>query len=228
MKRSTPERSGAGRGQDRIKAQKRRRRVIRLRRFSCCLSRSCGLRLGAEIRYSPPRLEDIFLLGEKHFPRERRPVPFSLLAALFAAEGAPFFQRRFLRGHHSRPHRVAGGMAAAKSEREAFFFDRRLSRARQAGRACGIFEKDGSGKKTALHSHRERRAVGSVRNGCRFLNRGHFAYSTTLVSRMRWTLIWPGYSISSSIFLAMSRARMTIWSSETCSGLIITRTSRPA
>ena len=38
----------------------------------------------------------------------------------------------------------------------------------------------------------------------------YFAYSTHFVSRMRLTLIWPGYSISSSIFLARSRARITI------------------
>ena len=56
----------------------------------------------------------------------------------------------------------------------------------------------------------------------------YFAYSMALVSRIRLTLIWPGYSSSSSIFLAISRARMTMRSSETSSGLIITRTSRPA
>ena len=38
----------------------------------------------------------------------------------------------------------------------------------------------------------------------------YFAYSMTLVSRIMLTLIWPGYSSSSSIFLAMSRARSTI------------------
>ena len=38
----------------------------------------------------------------------------------------------------------------------------------------------------------------------------YFAYSTTLVSRSTWTLIWPGYSSSFSIRLASSRARMTI------------------
>ncbi len=38
----------------------------------------------------------------------------------------------------------------------------------------------------------------------------YLAYSTTLVSRMTWTLICPGYSSSFSIFLARSRARMTI------------------
>ena len=41
----------------------------------------------------------------------------------------------------------------------------------------------------------------------------YFAYSTTLVSRSTWTLICPGYSSSSSIRLASSRARITIWSS---------------
>ena len=38
----------------------------------------------------------------------------------------------------------------------------------------------------------------------------HLAYSTTLVSRITWTLIWPGYSSSFSMRLASSRARMTI------------------
>ena len=38
----------------------------------------------------------------------------------------------------------------------------------------------------------------------------YFAYSITLVSRRTLTLIWPGYSSSSSIFLAMSRARRVI------------------
>ena len=56
----------------------------------------------------------------------------------------------------------------------------------------------------------------------------YFAYSTALVSRSRWTLICPGYSSSSSIFLAMSRASSTIWSSLTSSGLTMMRTSRPA
>ena len=56
----------------------------------------------------------------------------------------------------------------------------------------------------------------------------YLAYSMALVSRRRLTLIWPGYSSSSSIFLAISRARSTIWSSLTWSGLTMMRTSRPA
>ena len=56
----------------------------------------------------------------------------------------------------------------------------------------------------------------------------YFAYSTALVSRMRLTLIWPGYSSSFSIFRAMSRARMIMLSSVTSSGLTMIRTSRPA
>ena len=56
----------------------------------------------------------------------------------------------------------------------------------------------------------------------------YFAYSTALVSRMTLTLIWPGYSSSCSIFLAMSRARRIMLSSLTTSGLTIMRISRPA
>ena len=58
--------------------------------------------------------------------------------------------------------------------------------------------------------------------------RDYFAYSMALVSRMTLTLIWPGYSSSASIFLAMSRARRIILSSVTSSGFTMIRTSRPA
>lgn len=61
---------------------------------------------------------------------------------------------------------------------------------------------------------------------CRLFD--YFANSIALVSRMTLTLIWPGYSSSASIFLAMSRARRIILSSVTSSGLTIMRTSRPA
>ena len=57
---------------------------------------------------------------------------------------------------------------------------------------------------------------------------GYLAYSTALVSRMTLTLIWPGYSSSCSIFLAMSRARRIMLSSVTTSGLTMMRISRPA
>ena len=56
----------------------------------------------------------------------------------------------------------------------------------------------------------------------------YFAYSTALVSRMTLILIWPGYSSSDSIFLAMSRASRIMLSSVTTSGLTMMRTSRPA
>ena len=56
----------------------------------------------------------------------------------------------------------------------------------------------------------------------------YLAYSTALVSRMTLTLIWPGYSSSASIFLAMSRASRIMLSSVTTSGLTMMRTSRPA
>ena len=56
----------------------------------------------------------------------------------------------------------------------------------------------------------------------------YLAYSTALVSRMTLTLIWPGYSSSDSIFLAISRASRIMLSSVTSSGLTMMRTSRPA
>ena len=58
--------------------------------------------------------------------------------------------------------------------------------------------------------------------------KNYLAYSTALVSRMTLTLIWPGYSSSCSIFLAMSRARRIMLSSVTTSGLTMMRISRPA
>ncbi len=61
-----------------------------------------------------------------------------------------------------------------------------------------------------------------------FQGRGYFAYSTAFVSRNRLTLICPGYSSSCSILWAISRARRTISSSLTSSGLTIMRISRPA
>ena len=71
--------------------------------------------------------------------------------------------------------------------------------------------------------------VRHLRGGCRtVLVVIYLAYSTTLVSRSTWTLIWPGYSSSFSMRLANSLARITISSSLTCSGFTITRTSRPA
>ena len=56
----------------------------------------------------------------------------------------------------------------------------------------------------------------------------HLATSVTRDSRITLTLIWPGYSISSSIFFEISLARRTMSSSLTCSGTTMTRTSRPA
>ena len=79
--------------------------------------------------------------------------------------------------------------------------------------------------KSAYHRTQKSRRSHTLR---RQMGPYYFAYSMALVSRIRLTLIWPGYSSSSSIFLAISRARMTMRSSETSSGLIITRTSRPA
>ena len=56
---------------------------------------------------------------------------------------------------------------------------------------------------------------------------GHFANSTARVSRTTLTLICPGYSISASMRLTISRARMRVPASLTSSGLTITRISRP-
>ena len=76
----------------------------------------------------------------------------------------------------------------------------------------------------ALHSLTKCKNPGSNASGISF----YFAYSTALVSRITLILIWPGYSSSASIFLAMSRARMIMLSSVTSSGLTMMRTSRPA
>ena len=56
----------------------------------------------------------------------------------------------------------------------------------------------------------------------------YFAKSDALLSRIILTLICPGYSSSSSIFLQISLASGIIRSSLTISGLTITLTSRPA
>lgn len=56
----------------------------------------------------------------------------------------------------------------------------------------------------------------------------YFAKSDALLSRIILTLICPGYSSSSSIFLQISLASGIIRSSFTISGLTITLTSRPA
>ena len=82
-------------------------------------------------------------------------------------------------------------------------------------------------KRRAIYHNRTQKSRRSV-SLRRQMSLYYLAYSMALVSRIRLTLIWPGYSSSSSIFLAISRARMTMRSSETSSGLIITRTSRPA
>ena len=55
----------------------------------------------------------------------------------------------------------------------------------------------------------------------------YFAYSVLLVSRMTLTRICPGYSICSSIRLAISFASTLMPSSVTSSGFTMMRTSRP-
>ena len=55
----------------------------------------------------------------------------------------------------------------------------------------------------------------------------YFAYSVLRVSRMTLTRIWPGYSISFSMVLAISLASTLVPSSVTSSGLTMMRTSRP-
>ena len=57
--------------------------------------------------------------------------------------------------------------------------------------------------------------------------RDHLAKSTARVSRMTLTLICPGYSISFSMRLTISLARMSAPASLTSSGLTMMRTSRP-
>jgi hypothetical protein len=56
----------------------------------------------------------------------------------------------------------------------------------------------------------------------------YFAVSMALVSLTTVTFIWPGYSISFSIFLAISLARVCTILSSTSSGSTIILTSRPA
>ena len=56
----------------------------------------------------------------------------------------------------------------------------------------------------------------------------YLAYSTVRVSRTTLTLICPGYTISSSIRLAISLAKSTEASSDTWSGFTIMRISLPA
>ena len=60
------------------------------------------------------------------------------------------------------------------------------------------------------------------------LARAYLAVSMARVSRITVTLIWPGYSRLSSIFLAMSLARRRAPRSSTSSGLTRMRISRPA
>ena len=56
----------------------------------------------------------------------------------------------------------------------------------------------------------------------------YFANSVNLVSLIIVTFIWPGYSISSWIFVAIWRASSSDWASEICSGSTMHRISRPA
>ena len=57
---------------------------------------------------------------------------------------------------------------------------------------------------------------------------GYFAVSITLVSRITFTLITPGYVSSFSIFCAISFASVRCCKSSTFSASTKTRTSRPA
>lgn len=62
-----------------------------------------------------------------------------------------------------------------------------------------------------IKTHKKTGTLGGVPISFCYSIRGYYlAYSIALVSRSRWTLIWPGYSSSSSIFLAISRASRTI------------------
>ena len=91
-----------------------------------------------------------------------------------------------------------------------------------------------------LHNFRDEVGVTLARSLCRLYNKNplafakgffhftYFAYSTPRNSRITFTLIWPGYSNSASIFFAISFARKSACASSTCSGFTITRTSLPA
>ena len=57
--------------------------------------------------------------------------------------------------------------------------------------------------------------------------RYYFAKSIARVSRITFTLIWPGYSISRSIRLTISLAKISVPASLTSSGLTMMRISRP-
>ena len=61
----------------------------------------------------------------------------------------------------------------------------------------------------------------------RWASARYLAKSIARVSRMTLTLIWPGYSISRSMRLTISLARMRVPASLTSSGLTMMRTSRP-
>ena len=73
-----------------------------------------------------------------------------------------------------------------------------------------------SGAPTRAEEHAQGQAKPKQKKGCLNsfcgspLYKAYFAYSIAFVSRKRLIFIWPGYSISASIFLAISRARSTI------------------
>ena len=87
------------------------------------------------------------------------------------------------------------------------------------GREC-LHRSDGN---KFSHQKKPLRRIG--RKG--FLRCNYLAYSIERVSRMTLTRICPGYSISFSMRLAISLARIFVPSSVTSSGLTMMRTSRP-
>ena len=90
-------------------------------------------------------------------------------------------------------------------------------------KACPPLTESHSGK-----THRTKNPGGAshgLRRG--FLVSAYFAYSVARVSRITFTRIWPGYSISFSMRLAISLASTRVPSSVTSSGLTMMRTSRP-
>ena len=87
------------------------------------------------------------------------------------------------------------------------------------GREC-LHRSDGN---KFSHQKKPLRRIG--RKG--FLLCNYLAYSIERVSRMTLTRICPGYSISFSMRLAISLARIFVPSSVTSSGLTMMRTSRP-
>ncbi len=117
--------------------------------------------------------------------------------------------------------RIQGGATSLRSSQRPFYLGAAAWPKGIATPVCGLVRND-RGSQGCLRAQKYRQPLGV--GGTLF----YLANSTALVSRITFTLIWPGYSSSASIFLAMSRARRIMLSSVTTSGLTMMRTSRPA